>query len=165
MKDFAIFILIVIVLSILMFIFGCRSTATRPPIIDNPRDALIQTVIKTDWITTIALIGMAVAVAALVNGSKMAFPALAGCGFALWANLTVIRYAAVLAWFGLAASVLVFIWVVFVKNRALKEVVSGVHGYINDTKELGIKSYLRSNQSKSTEEIVKKIKPKEKTND
>ncbi len=160
MKDFSIFVLIVwaIVAALLVVsFFGCQTFRPRPPIIDNPRDALIQTVIKTDWITTIALLGMAVAVAAMVNGSRTAFPAFAGCGFALWSNLTVIRYAGVMAWFGLAASVLIFVYVVFVKNRALKEIVAGVENFKNHG---GTLIGCLNDQKVTTKKIVSGIKTK-----
>ena len=126
------------------------------------KQALIDTVLKTDWVVTAAILGMSLSVVAWMNGSKSAVGIMAGCGVALWMQLTVVRYAHVLAWVGLVFAVGIMLWTVFVKNRALKEIVHGVQYYRRYKDGLssnGLNECLEK-QTKTTKSIVSQIKGK-----
>lgn len=146
--------------SIILLLSGCQIPEIGPLLPATPKQALIDTVLKTDWIVTASILGVALSVMAWMNGSKTAIGVMAGCGVAIWMQLTVVRYAHVLAWVGLVFAVGVMLWTVFVKNRALKEIVCGVQYF----KDFGRGSTAHSletclnTQAKTTQKIVSGIK-------
>ena len=93
---------------------------------DSPKDALITTVYKTRWIVTLGILGAAISIAALINGSRAAFGPLIGSLAAIVLDLMVIRYAVWLALGGLVAGVSLLVYVVYVRRRALMEIVATV---------------------------------------
>ena len=154
--------ILLILCSLALFIAGCQSPVVEPLIPTTPKQALVETVLKTDWIITASILGVALSVMAWMNGSKTAIGVMAGCGVAIWMQLTVVRYAHVLAWVGLVFAIGVMLWTVFVKNRALKEIVCGVQYF----KDFGHRPTAHSletclnTQAKTTQKIVLDIKSK-----
>ena len=146
------------------FLIGCQHPEVEPLIPTTPSQALVKTIIKTDWIITASIIGVSLSVMAWMNGSKTAIGVMAGCGVAIWMQLTVVRYAHVLAWVGLVFAIGIMLWTVFVKNRALKEIVGGVQYYKDYKDNMGqnaLEECLRE-QTKATQKIVSQIKQKDK---
>jgi hypothetical protein len=139
---------------------GCQ-LPVEPLISTNPTQALAEAVAKTNWIIALSIAGIAFSVMAWINGSKTAIGVLIGCAVALWLQVTVVRYASVLALVGLAAAIGLGIWTVFVKNRALKEIVYGIQDF-KKTFPIGSESlHIRlKNQKKTTQKIVTQIKGK-----
>lgn len=150
--------LLVITIIILLLLSGCQLPEVKPLIPTTPKQALIDNVLKTDWIVTASILGMALATVAWMNGSKAAIGIMAGCGVALWMQLTVVRYAHVLAWIGLVFAVGLALWTVFVKNRALEDIVAGVQKYKLNV-NMPLEQFL-GEQAESTKKIVSKIKGK-----
>jgi hypothetical protein len=152
--------------SILLFVtclilWGCQLPKAEPLIPTTPGQALAKTIIKTDWIITASILGVALSVIAWMNGSKTAIGVMAGCGVAIWMQLTVVRYAHVLAWVGLVFAVGIMLWTVFVKNRALKEIIMGVQKYKAEVPSIYNNASLPrclSTQKKTTQKIVSSIK-------
>lgn len=155
------FILLVLII-LALFLPGCQSPESELLIPTTPGQALVKTIIKTDWIITASILGVAISVMAWMNGSKTAIGIMAGCCVAIWMQLTVVRYAHVLAWVGLVFAVGIMLWTVFVKNRALEDIVNGVENYRKScpvSSHDGLKKRLKE-QSKTTQKIVSQIKGK-----
>jgi len=151
----------VLLLIIPLLICGCQAPEIEPLLPTTPGQALIKTIIKTDWIITASILGVALSVMAWMNGSKTAIGVMAGCGVAIWMQLTVVRYAHALAWVGLVFAIGVLLWTVFVKNRALKEIIGGVQEYKNlyPVSHAGLKKQLKE-QTKTTQKLVSQVKGK-----
>ena len=151
-------LLVLIILA--LFLVGCQHPDFEPLIPTTPKQALVETVLKTDWIITASILGVALSVMAWMNGSKTAIGVMAGCGVAIWMQLTVVRYAHVLAWVGLVFAVGIMLWTVFVKNRALKEIVIGIQKYKKDYLGPTAMGSCLKKQNKTTKKIVSQIKGK-----
>lgn len=135
---------------------------------DNPTSLLYKTVYKTNWLVTASIIGAAFAAAAFLNGSKMAAPIGIGCLVALALSLAVIRYATWLAGFTTVAAVLILIATILTKDKALKQIVTGVQwaketiaGESNrgekEAKEV-INQVLAEHQDSTTQRLVAQVK-------
>jgi len=146
---------------LLVFLSGCVSQLHNPPdVTQDTTSKLLPAVKSTNWLLSAAIIGMAVSVAAFINGSKLALPIFAGCATALGLQLMVVQYAAWLAVAALIASIAIFLASVLRKNVALKEIVAGVNNAKKHLGESYIYPYLKDFQSPTTENLVKKIKTK-----
>ena len=159
-KDIIWFLGFVSLIWLCLLLVGCNMPEVKPLVPTIPQQTLINTIVKTDWIITVSILGVALSVIAWMNGSKTAIGVMAGCGIAIWMQLTVVRYAHILAWMGLVFAVGIILWTVFVKNRALREIVNGVQNYrkYNEPVDsIGLKVWLRE-QNKTTKKIVSKIK-------
>ncbi len=149
---------------ILLLGFGC-STFLSPPTPDVPAIPTINTVVsRLGWIPTLSIIGMAISVAALVNGSKSALPIFIGCCTALGMALATVKYATAIAIGSAILAAGVYIYGVFIKNKAFKEVVLGGENF--KTLNPGepslsmFKTAHKSSQSKPTGSLVDKAKVK-----
>lgn len=151
--------LLLIILLCALLLSGCQAPGVEPLLPTTPGQTLAKTIIKTDWIITASILGVALSVIAWMNGSKTAVGVMAGCGVALWMQLTVVRYAHVLAWVGLVFAVGIVLWTVFVKNRALEEIITSVQRYKLRKPPNYIRPYL-TQQKKTTQKIVAKVKKK-----
>ena len=112
---------------LLMLMGGCHIPnmgSELPP--RTFEQTLLHAVDSTNWLITVCIVGIAISLAALVNGSKLAIGPLIGCLTALILDLAVIRYANVLAFIGLGGAVGVLGWIIYVKRRAFSEVVKTV---------------------------------------
>lgn len=142
---------------LLVYLVGCQlPVKSLTP--TNPAQALAETVAKTNWVIALSIAGIAVSVMAWINGSKTAIGVLIGCVVALWLQITVIRYASVLAVAGLVVAIGLGVWTVFVKNRALEDIVNGVQNYKRSA-NVPLKQFL-GEQAGSTKKIVSQIKGK-----
>lgn len=160
MVDLSWFLGAVLFMVLLLLLTGCQTPEVEPLLPTTPGQALAKTIIKTDWIITASILGVALSVMAWMNGSKTAIGVMAGCTVAIWMQLTVVRYAHVLAWVGLVFAVGIMLWTVFVKNRALKEIVTQVQHYKESVpNQYGLKNYLH-NQKRTTQKVVSQIRGK-----
>lgn len=162
-------IIAVIVVSILVVLSGCAST----PIIEvpPPTQVLYETVLKTNWLATAAIIGIAISAFTFLNGNKAGIAGMVACFIALTMTLAVARYAQWLAIGGLTGSIGLMIYSIFVKDRALEEIVKGgqevkdvllEHSLTKPPDDYTIKGTFNGvqkyNQSSQTTKLVKKIK-------
>lgn len=150
--------LIIIVSSCM--ISGCTIASPQPKyemIPETQKEVFFQAIQKTNWLVTVSIIGIAISVFAFLNGNKNAMTAAVACFVCLSMSLAVARYATIMAIGGTVISFGLSVYTVFVKNRALKEIVNGVQKFKEGEPVWSIKDYLNK-QSKTTKEIVKKIK-------
>lgn len=129
--------------------------------------ALIQTVYKTNWLATIGIIGIGLSVFAFLQGWKQGIPALLSCAAILGLTLTVTRYGVVLAFGGLVLLALFILYQIFIRNKALTEVVTGVQTIRDTFKKTpadggvvlpAVTKQLADAQSPSTVKLVEQIK-------
>jgi len=165
-------------LLILAILSGCAPHYSSVPITQvmpapvTHAAALIQTVYKTNWLATIGIIGIGLSVFAFLQGWKQGIPALLSCAAILGLTLTVTRYGVVLAFGGLVLLALFVLYQIFIRNKALTEVVAGVQTVRdtfkkhNTTSEAvqantllpGVTKQLADAQSPSTVKLVEQIK-------
>jgi hypothetical protein len=118
---------------------------------------------------TISIVGIALSVVAFVNGSKMAIPVFIGCCATLGVTLAVIKYSTLIAIASLVIAGGVFVYTVLMKNKALKELVTGgekVKCLIEEQSaplqdlmnRADFNAVHQNTQSKYTQALVKKIK-------
>ncbi len=154
-----------ILMTLAMIVIGCGPE--RPPLDQiplTPTENVLKAMQSTNWLVTIGILGVGLSVFAMFQGWKQAVPTMLGFIAVLVLALTVARWGIVIGFGGL---VLLFGYVcyhLFVRGRALKEVVDTVEyykgvarfGHIPDehTKNM-IKTTV---QSPSTTKIVSTIK-------
>jgi hypothetical protein len=133
----------------------------------TPEQRITEALKSTNWLVTLSILGMAVSVMAIMNGSKMGIGALLGSLTSLTLSLMVIKYAGLIAIIGLVASVGLCGYAIYVKRKGMIEVVKNVQEIV-DTQErtgMGIETSLTlrdilDKQSPTTQKIVAKIKEK-----
>ncbi len=154
-----------ILLAFVVFLAGC-SVSFQPfggqkstSLVDEnstPKQIVYETVKKTDWLITVSIIGIALSVYAFFAGGRNSLPAIAACGVCLTLSLTVKAFGWYLAIVGLVMAGLTAIYYIFIKTKALKEIVKNIQQY-KDDENLLIRAAL-ADQSKTTKQIVKDIK-------
>jgi len=157
---------------IFVSISGCRflqclggniiNTQPQESPIYSPLESLKGIVKSSSWLLSASILGIGISVFALVNGSRWGFAGLAGCFASLAATITVSRYAAWMAILGMIGAILLALYTIFIKNKALKEIIKGVQNYkdfnkVEVNKDL-LKHYLDKSESDSTKNIVKEVK-------
>ena len=136
------------------FITG--TTSTPVPLL--PEAALYS---KLNWLSIASIIGIAIAAAATVNGQiKLAMPIFCGCVAALGISLAVVKYASFLAIGSLIAAVCIFAYSILIKNRAVKELITGAQILKEASHTVSGSKILFDTQSPSTRKLVNIIKDK-----
>lgn len=160
-------ILIVIAVFLIIFILTCvegcgwgfkHDDPIPPP--ETPKQKFFQTVEKTDWLATAAIIGIAASAFAFLNGSKIGIAGMVSCFIALSMTLATSRYGHIMAICGLIGSFGLMIYSIVTKDKALKEIVIGgerVKSMSPENKE-NFKVLQGVTQSPSTSKIVTKVK-------
>ena len=102
-------------------------------IVDSAPAFVTKLIYKTNWLTTMALIGIAASAAAFITGQSYALPLFAGCSALLTTILAMAQYSKWIALGGMLISVGIFVYVAIKRNKstritenALKDVVIGV---------------------------------------
>lgn len=166
--------------SVGLFLYGCSTPQKIPQPNPTPQQILIKTVKATNWLATIGIIGMGLGVFAFFSGNtKFGIAGTIACFIVLSVSLAVARYHETLALYCIITATVgtmgMFAYTIFVKNRALKEIITGIQNFKDDLKKKGgikptifappdviiseLKTVL-SNQTDSTQELVAKIKEK-----
>lgn len=139
-KDY--FWIVVTILALVFILSGCSILQPKPEPAEQTYDQILKQVAAGhDWLVTLSIVGVAISVAATLNGTKFGIPAAIGCLTSLGMALSVVRYAEWIAFLALIAAVGAFVWAVVMKNKAIRELVFDV-----DSKA----------QSKTTKKIVEK---------
>jgi len=161
-----------VIVGVFLFLTGCHKEIITPTIITvpGPAEILYKTVVKTNWLATASLIGIVVSVFALLNGSKMGLAGIGASCAGLFLTLAVARFAFWLAIVGLVGSIAIGLWSVFIKTRALTEIIEGIQAIKNRYKDVSYISpaafkvqantILANHQSDSTVKIVETTKEK-----
>lgn len=170
--------------SVGLFLYGCTAPQKISQPNPTPQQILIKTVKATNWLATIGIIGMGLGVFVFFSGNtKFGIAGTIACFIILSVSLAVARYHEMLALYCIIVATVgtagMFAYTIFVKNKALKEIVKGIQGFkdairtdlqpdvqlttgkkneIENTVNQ-LKTWL-SDQSKSTQELVTKIKEK-----
>jgi len=168
-QDLVILLIPLVAAGILTIVAGCTALrfddteqVTATPIVKNP--AFRDIVHKTNWMATLAVVGIALSAMAYINGNTKAVGIFVGSCVALGVSLAVARYASIIAIASLVAGGIVFLYSVGVKNIALKELISNIQElrYCYDAdKRHEITKQLADKQSPTTRQLVKKIKVRE----
>jgi hypothetical protein len=160
MKYVLLVVLYLIVLLMVLSFAGCQLIpmgATEPV-----SDTITTVVTKTNWLVTVAILGIALSVVAFINGSKMAIPAFVGSCVALGVTLAVIKYAAIIAGITLVLAGGVCVYAIFAKTRAIKELVTGgekVKAWLDKSEDKKSFNEIHQNtQSKTTQALIEKAK-------
>jgi len=161
--------------------FGCNApqTGQQPAPIGSLPDVVSKVVYRTNWLTTVAIVGVALSAAAFVQGARFALPLFVGCATLLATVLTITAYAKWIAFIGFGIFVVVFAWAIWQKRKndknldaAFREVVTGaqnlkekllgeVQNDLTDLKyqkKVEINAALAEPQSDTTRTLVDKVK-------
>jgi len=169
--------LMTFMLLVILSVSGCRFIQPiidgifQPPAsadpIDNGKESLFNAVKGTNWLVTLAILGMAAGVFAFINGSKIGIPVVISCAAALFMSLAVARFALWMAVFGMVGAVAAVAISILVKNKALKEVIGNVKDIKESATNGGTKKEICKDikaalgkQAKSTRKLVNKIRAK-----
>ncbi len=102
-------------------------TKSGPPVVpETAKEQLFQSIASTNWLLTLTIIGCGAGFFAFLNGSSKGLQFMAACFVTLSIVLGLNRYSAWIAGFAMVGAVILVVYTVWVKNRALKEVVQGV---------------------------------------
>ena len=133
MKTTIIFVFVFIFMIIVANIVGGCATLKEflqdkgDDIAPTPENQLWQAAKRSNWLTTLSIIGIAVGVFAMVNGAtKIGMASVAGCSVSLFMSLAVARFALWMAVFGLIGSVAAALFSILVRRKALVEIILGV---------------------------------------
>lgn len=155
-----IFVLLVTVVAILTP--GCASVPKGLPGI--PITPEVQTIIKNiGWVQGILIIGVVASIFACFNGAaKLGMPLLISSLIGYGLTSAMLFYAKLIAIMSLAGGVSLCAYMIFIKSKALKEIIKGVQDYrkYEGKGTPALDNDLKHAQSKSTETLVKKIKGK-----
>lgn len=174
-------LIIGLILSLMvLYAVGCGKSIQRPIADPTPQQILIKQVEKTNWLATVGILGIGLSVFSLINGNtKFGYGGLAGFWVILMVSLSVSRYHSQMALYGTILGVVgiggLLMYSIFIKNRALKEIIKNIQDYKNNYPNYKNNSniamrdieamrdipfltpYLES-QSTTTKEIVKQVK-------
>jgi type IV secretory pathway VirB6-like protein len=135
---------------------GCSILGDKPPV--DPKTVYLDKVIhKTNWMATIAILGIAAGFFAFLNGNNAGLKIMASCFVMLSIVLMVARFAMLIAVATGVGAVGLLGYTIWLKRKALLEVVESVeHGKANG----GWDSEFVKNaiQSPTTTNIVKSLK-------
>jgi len=150
-------------------IFSGQKTDTEIVTPPTPGVQLWNAAKRSNWLVTISILGIAVGVFALVNGSvKLGTASIASASVSLFMTLAVARFAMWMAVFGLIGSIAAALFSIFVRRKALVEIIHGVQ--VAKKKSLRpsvpslINKSLAKEQSITTKKIVNNIKNQLKLN-
>ena len=154
-----------IVLLLALLLAGCSVLGgnTKPPTIIQPPppgEQLWEAAKKSNWLVTLSILGVAAGVFALVNGAvKLGTASIASASVSLFMALAVARFALWMAVFGLIGSIAAALFSIFVRRKALIEIIKGVQTIKNVSVDPdNAKVILNDTQSSSTKQIVGNIK-------
>lgn len=169
-----------VLLAIITFVSGCNNSNSNGKFlgifggssggdnkIEDGKESLWNAVEGTNWLVTLAIVGMAAGVFAFINGSKIGIPVIASCAVALFMALAVARFAMWMAVFGLIGAVAAVAISVLVKNKALRDVVGNVQKIKilarSDNVDLVFQDKIKEQltvQAETTKKLVSKIRAK-----
>ena len=158
-------ILFLLAVAICCCAIGCNLVPQQPDnyMPEDPANIIYRTVEKTNWLVTLSILGVGAGFFAFLNGGSKGIQVMAACLAVLCLTLGVIRYSTWIAFFGAVSAVGMVTYTVYIKNKALKEIVAGGEKFKSDTWDDATKDFLESqaqNQSPTTKKIVDGIQGK-----
>jgi hypothetical protein len=170
-------ILIIVLLTVIFALNGCgggffsgsmfKTKPSNEGPVPSATNQLWQAARSSNWMVTIAVLGIAAGVFALLNGSKIGIPCIGASGVALFMALAVARFALWMAVFGLIGSVAAVAISVLVKNKALKDIIFGIQKVKETARHDNVDLVFQDKITKclsghalTTKKLVKKTKQK-----
>ena len=140
-------------------------------VVDNepgtPQEQLLNAAKGTNWLVAFSILGIGAGVFAFVNGSKIGIPVVVACAVSLFMALAVARFAMWMAVFGMVGACAAVAISVIIKNKALREVVTGVQSIKESAGSTKNKKNLQEDistallkQTNSTKKLISKIRAK-----
>jgi len=126
-----VFVLMIFVCLVLLF--GCWSKHIIPAEPSAMTNAIIKTVKVNDWLVTGSILIMGVGVFGFFNGWKQGVSLIAAAGAVLGISLVLKAYGAILVFAGAICIAGFVSWQIWIRVRALKEVV----GNVEEIKKMG----------------------------
>ncbi len=165
MKSF----LITLLLSVMLFFNGCAILQPRTAgdklanLPTTGTQAVFQTLKSNKWLFTLSIVGVGAGFFAFLNGSSKGLQFMAACFIVISLIIGVTKYSALIAAIVMIGTVGLMGYSIWVRKKAMTEVVQGIQEGRTDPRiEEPAKTFidynLNTNQSKTTEAIVKKIK-------
>ncbi|HDY89747.1 MAG TPA: hypothetical protein ENH82_16735, partial [bacterium] len=130
-------IIIIWILAMIVFgMMGCATLGIQPPIDTLPVSPEITTIIKNiSWMQGILIIGIVGSIFACFNGAaKIGIPLLISSLVGYGLTSAMMFYAKLIAIMSLVGGVGLCGYMIFIKHRALKEIIKGVQNYRTDRK-------------------------------
>ena len=164
MKDSTIIIMalvVMVVMCVVLFVVftGCASVPANELIPDTAGKVLTKFVLAPDLFFTLTIIGVMAGVFAFLNGQKIGIPLIITCFVGLSMKLAVVRFGFWIGLLGAIGNIMLLTYTIVIKNRALREIVTGVEVYReNSIEHDDFDSIIGVNQSESTEKLVSKVK-------
>jgi len=154
-----------IILALILFGSGCSmfqpGTSTDP--IKPGTELLVKTVLKTNWLMTVAIIGVGAGFFSFLNGNGKGLKIMAACFVILSLVLAISQYAAWIAGIAMVGAVALMIYTTVIRNKALTEIVKGgeriqiIDGKLSDT-AINFRTVQRNIQSLTTKKLVNYIR-------
>ncbi len=127
--------------------------------VPSPGEQLWTAARKSNWLVTLSILGIAAGVFALVNGAtKLGTAAIASSSVSLFMALAVARFAMWMAVFGLIGPAAAALFSIFVRRKALIELIRGIQKTKSPNLIHSVNYVLSQAQSKSTKAVVSKLK-------
>jgi len=163
-------LVILIIVFALVIITGCsflpKEIETTPP----PTETWNKVVYQTYWLVPLSILGIMGGVFVLILGiyPKIGIATIITNGIGLFISLAIAKFAwwmALVGLIGLLATIGLVIYSIFIKNKAIEELIMGAQELKESvspvyTKEETNKILTDGIQTKSTREIVQKVKRK-----
>lgn len=159
--------LITLLLSVILFLSGCaifQPKTAGDKLANLPTtgtQAVFQTLKGNNWLFTLSFIGVGAGFFAFLNGSSKGLQFMAACLLVLSLIIGITKYSAIIAAVTMVGTVGLMGYSMWVRRKAIKEVVQGVQIARKDpsvTEDKDVVSVLDMFQSETTKKIVKKIK-------
>lgn len=157
-----------LILSVILFFSGCALFQPRSDsgsITNLPttaKEAMFQTLTKTNWLFTLSVVGVGAGFFAFLNGSSKGLQLMAACFVVLSLIIGLTRYSAWIAAVAMIGAGCLMVHSVLIRNKAMREIVQGVQEVRTDSSMEKVKDWsnaiLDRFQSDPTRKIVKKIK-------
>ena len=159
-------ILMTFILSMILFFSGCAVFQPRTAggnlanLPTTGTEAVFQTLAKTNWLFTISVIGVGAGFFAFLNGSSKGLQFMATCFVVLSLIIGLTQYSAWIAAIAMIGTVGLMSYSMWIRKKAIKEVVQGVQVIRTDPSEdkEWSSAILDRFQSTTTRKIVKTIK-------
>jgi hypothetical protein len=162
-----IFIAISAAVILIIGLTGCSGNQSTIPITTTGTGALLKTVANTNWLVTVAIIGIGAGFFSFLNGHSFGLKAMASCFVVLSVVLMITKYAVWIAGVTAVGGVVLLVYTILVRKKAAVEITGMIERlkrslpddvltswFINDNKPC----LADVHQSKTTTKIVKEAK-------
>ena len=162
LKFITIAVTVIFILFLLIALGGCHGKARM--ILPEPGTQLMtKMIIQNNWLLTISILGIGTGFFAFLNGNSKGISIMASCFVVTSYILMVAKFATWIAIITMVGAIVLLVYTIWIRQRALKEVVAGGEEFKSNV-PIDLKTNFNgsqyANQSKPTEKLVKSIKKK-----